>query len=100
MDKCGDCESRALWKCIPCKVLLCNIHKRIHCDDEREHTIIKLKFKVSEDLNQNALDSVSAKIRLIDQFSSQIIKSSQIIVEQLNILRKIRCDEKRSWSQI
>ena len=88
MDKCGNCESRALWECTACKVLLCNIHKRIHSDDEREHIIVKLKFKVSEDLKQNALESISAKIRLIDQFSSKIIKSSKIIVEHLNNLTK------------
>ena len=43
---------------------------------------------MSEDLKQNILDSVSAKIHLIDQFSNQIIKSSEIIVEQLNNLSK------------
>ena len=88
MNKCGECESRAIWKCTTCNVLLCSMHKRIHCDDEYEHSIIKLKFKVPEHLKQNALDSVNAKIHLIDQFSNQIIKSSEIIVEQLNTLSK------------
>ena len=88
MNKCGDCESRAIWKCTTCNLLLCSMHKPIHCDDEYEHSITKLKFKVPEHLKQNALDSVNAKICLIDQFSNQIIKSSKIIIEQLNILSK------------
>ena len=88
MNKCSECASNANWKCISCNVLLCSMHKSTHCDDEQEHNLIKLKLKVSEEIKQKALDSVSAKIRLIDQFSNQIIKSSKIIVEQLNSLSK------------
>ena len=88
MNKCSECTSNANWKCISCNVLLCDMHKRTHCDDEREHNIIKLKIRVPEEIKQKALDSVSAKIRLIDQFSNQIIKSSEIIVEQLSSISK------------
>ena len=69
-------------------MLLCNRHKRAHNDDDQEHNIIKLKLKVSEELKKKVLDSVGAKIRLVDQFSTQIIQSSSILVEQLKILTK------------
>ena len=88
MNKCSECESKANWKCINCNVLLCSMHKRTHNNDEQEHSIFKFKLRVLEETKKKALDSVSAKIRLIDQFSNQIIKSSTIIVEQLNILSK------------
>ena len=88
MNKCSECASNASWKCILCNTLLCSVHKRTHCDDEQEHSLIKLKLRVSEEIKQKALDSVSAKIRLIDQFSNQIIKSSEIIVEQLSNISK------------
>ena len=88
MNKCRECESRAIWKCTTCNFLLCSMHKRIHCDDEYEHSIFKFKFKVPEHLKKNALDSVNAKIRLIDHFSIKIIKLSEIIIEELNTLSK------------
>ena len=88
MNQCSGCKSKANWKCIICNLLLCSMHKCIHSDDEQEHSIIKLTLKVSEEIKRKALDSVSAKIRLIDQFSNQITSSSKIIVEQLNILSK------------
>ena len=99
MDKCNKCESRANWKCTVCNAPLCAKHKRIHNDDDREHNIIKFKFKVPEDLKQKVLDSVRSKIRLIDQFSGNILKSSKIIVEQLSILSKgiiIKLEEQRN----
>ena len=88
MNNCSECTNKANWKCTSCNILLCSMHKRTHNDDEQEHSIIKFKLKVSEELKQKALDSVSAKIRLIDQFSNQVIKSSKIIVEQVNVLSK------------
>ena len=88
MNKCSGCASDANWKCISCNALLCSMHIRTNCDDEQEHSLIKLKVKASEEIKQKALDSVSAKIRLIDQISNQIIKSSKIIVEQLSSSRK------------
>ena len=88
MNQCSECTNRANWKCISCNVLLCSMHKRTHNDDEQEHSFIKLKFKVSEEIKKRALDSVSSKISLIDEFSNYLIKSSQIIVEQVKILSK------------
>ena len=80
------------------------MHKSTHCDDEKEHNLIKPKLRVPEEIKQKALDSVSAKIRLIDQFSNQIIKSSKLIVEQLENFRKpilSRLDEqKKKYLQI
>ena len=98
MNKCIECTSNANWKCINCNVLLCSMHKRTHNDDEQEHTFIKLKPRVSEEIKLKALESMSAKIRLIDKFSNKIIKLSKIIVEELNSLSKavlIKLEEQR-----
>ena len=88
MNKCSECENIANWRCISCNILFCSTHKRTHNDDEQEHNIIKLKIKVPEDLKRKVLETVSSKTYLIDQFSNQIIKSTEIIVEQLNSLSK------------
>ena len=76
MNKCKECESRANWNCSFCNVMLCITHKSNH----------NLKKPIG--IKQKVLDSVTAKIYLIDQFSHQLTNISNIIVEQLSILSK------------
>ena len=88
MSQCSRCERIATWECTICNVVLCSNHKRTHNDDDLEHCITKLKLKCPEYLKKKVLASLSAKISLIDQSSNMIIKSSEIIAEQFNILSK------------
>ena len=104
MDKCRECDRNADWNCIICSVLLCSTHKRTHNDDEQEHSFKELNLKLPEDLKHKVFDSVGSKIRLIDQFSNQIIKTSEIIIEQLSIQSKTILinleDQKKQYLQI
>ena len=88
MDTCSECKIRANWNCTICNTLLCSTHKRTHNNDEQEHSFLKHKLKLPEDFKQKVLDSMSAKIYMIDQFSNQLTSISNIIVEQLSILSK------------
>ena len=76
MNKCKECESKANWVCPICNVVLCSTHKSNH----------NLKKPIG--IKQKVLDSVTAKVCLIDQFSHQLTNISNIIVEQLSILSK------------
>ena len=49
MELCSKCENIAIWECLYCDVLLCGAHKRVHNDDDQEHSIIQLESKLSED---------------------------------------------------
>ena len=88
MDTCSECEIRAGWNCTICNALLCSTHKRTHNNDEQEHIFIKHKLRLPEDFKQKVLDSMSAKIYVIDQFSNQLANIYNIIVEQHRILSK------------
>ena len=88
MDMCNECEIRANWDCTICNALLCSTHKRTHNDNEQEHHFIRHKFILADDFKDKVIDSVSAKIYVIDQFSNQLANISNIIAEQFSILSK------------
>ena len=88
MRTCNECEIRANWECDICNILLCSTHKRTHNDNEQEHYFIKHKLILPQVFKENVKDSVTTKIYLIDQFSSQLANISNILGEPLGILSK------------
>ena len=98
MLKCNACESYSNWKCISCNELLCALHKRSHNNDDREHNITKLKFKLEDPLKHQACYFITKKLDLIDQLSNHVIKSSEIITAQLSLINNsilTKFEEKR-----
>ena len=86
MYKCGLCEKKCTWNCFSCSVLLCNDNKRIHIDDDSEHNYKKFKLKINEDLKKKALESLTAKIEILDQWSNELLSSSEIIATCLTAI--------------
>ena len=83
MENCKDCESKSSWKCVSCSVFLCAVHKRSHNEDDQEHHFIKCKLHISEELNSKTLKSITSKIKLLDEYSNTIIKSTKLILTEL-----------------
>ena len=65
---------------------MCNDHKRIHIDDDFEHNYKKFKLKLNEDLKTKAFESLTVKIAILDQWSNELFKSSEMITASLTVI--------------
>ena len=84
MERCKECNRKALWICYCTNILLCAEHKRTHLDLDIDHNITKLRILVDQPTKLQASQSLISNLSLLSQCEQEIISSTHALVSVLS----------------
>ena len=98
MHNCCSCEKKANWRCQKCNVALCSKDKRVHTDDDLEHSLIKAKKLARHSSKIRCLDDLVAKSKALQNCTSEIKFSHELLKMRIAKSRQAalaRIDQKK-----
>ena len=88
MNICSKCESKAWWKCKACAILLCTKDKEEHAVENPTHEFDQVLNPIDPELRALALSIVLPRLKLLDKCTSDVIASSESLLEQIDNAKK------------
>lgn len=83
MEKCSQCEARAVWICECSQILLCSSHRKEHLDIDIEHNIKKVKVYLSPEQSQELASVLTSRIKLLESCSQKILETTTVLIKKI-----------------
>ena len=76
MDYCAVCDEQAIYKCMPCKLILCKNHKAEHEAKQGSHILLFSVMRFTPDQQARFVENLSRNILTADEFIARILNET------------------------